>query len=80
MQELYGGALRQSPVFVPNDEAGEKRWQELHKRVIEHVSYMCLSHHVLKLRLLTQFYAEYSRCSQILHSYSNQTISTVARS
>ncbi|CAG8605921.1 7977_t:CDS:10 [Paraglomus brasilianum] len=36
MQELYGGALRQSPVFVPNDEAGEKRWQELHKRVIEH--------------------------------------------
>ncbi|KAG9301563.1 hypothetical protein G9A89_003198 [Geosiphon pyriformis] len=36
IQELYGTALRQTPVFTANDEAGEKRWQELHKRVIEH--------------------------------------------
>jgi len=25
-----------SPVFTPDNESGEKRWQELHKRVIEH--------------------------------------------
>ncbi|CAG8460814.1 6419_t:CDS:10 [Diversispora eburnea] len=36
IQELYGIALRQTPVFYANDESGEKRWQELHKRVIEH--------------------------------------------
>ncbi|RIB22313.1 hypothetical protein C2G38_2243367 [Gigaspora rosea] len=36
IQELYGTALRQTPVFALGDEAGEKRWQELHKRVIEH--------------------------------------------
>lgn len=38
IQELYGSSLRQTRVFYANDEAGEKRWQELHKRVIEHVS------------------------------------------
>ncbi|RHZ54756.1 hypothetical protein Glove_423g21 [Diversispora epigaea] len=36
IQELYGNELRQTRVFYANDEDGEKRWQELHKRVIEH--------------------------------------------
>ncbi|CAG8676603.1 21977_t:CDS:10 [Dentiscutata erythropus] len=36
LHQLYGTALRQTPVFALGDEAGEKRWQELHKRVIEH--------------------------------------------
>ncbi|CAG8521656.1 7151_t:CDS:10 [Ambispora leptoticha] len=36
IQELYGVALVQTPVFSQTDEDGKKRWQELHKRVIEH--------------------------------------------
>jgi len=36
IQELYGEALRQTRVFSQADESGEKRWKELHKRVIEH--------------------------------------------
>nr|CAG8619081.1 10029_t:CDS:2 [Entrophospora candida] len=37
IQETYGTALRQTSVFLQNDEYGEKHWQDLHKRVIEHV-------------------------------------------
>ncbi|CAH1757394.1 119_t:CDS:10 [Entrophospora sp. SA101] len=37
IQETYGTALRQTSVFLQNDEHGEKHWQDLHKRVIEHV-------------------------------------------
>nr|CAG8613509.1 4341_t:CDS:10 [Entrophospora candida] len=36
IQETYGTALRQTSVFLQNDEYGEKHWQDLHKRVIEH--------------------------------------------
>jgi len=37
IQETYGTALRQTSIFLQNDEYGEKHWQDLHKRVIEHV-------------------------------------------
>ncbi|CAG8526886.1 12562_t:CDS:10 [Ambispora gerdemannii] len=38
IQELYGVALIQTPVFSQSDEAGKKRWQELHKRNIRVVA------------------------------------------
>jgi 26S proteasome regulatory subunit N5 len=37
IQQVFGDMLRKTPVFLIGDEAGEKRWGELHKRVIEHV-------------------------------------------
>ncbi|KAJ3295369.1 26S proteasome non-ATPase regulatory subunit 12 [Borealophlyctis nickersoniae] len=36
IEEVYGAGLRESYVFNPATEDGEKRWKELHKRVIEH--------------------------------------------
>lgn len=36
IEEIYGSALRATPVFDPLDEAGGRRWAELHNRVIEH--------------------------------------------
>jgi len=32
----YGPALRATPVFLANDDDGNKRWEDLHTRVIEH--------------------------------------------
>ncbi|KAJ9124200.1 hypothetical protein QFC22_000997 [Naganishia vaughanmartiniae] len=43
VESLYGPALRESDVFAPSsgavgvEDAGSKRWENLHKRVIEHV-------------------------------------------
>ncbi|EXX58975.1 proteasome regulatory particle lid subunit RPN5 [Rhizophagus irregularis DAOM 197198w] len=36
IQQVFGDMLRKTPVFLIGDEAGEKRWGELHNRVIEH--------------------------------------------
>jgi 26S proteasome regulatory subunit N5 len=38
IQHSFGDMLRKTPVFSISDEDGEKRWRELHNRVIEHVS------------------------------------------
>lgn len=38
IEDIYGSELRQTPTFDANTEQGEKRWKDLHKRVIEHVS------------------------------------------
>ncbi len=44
IESLYGPTLRQSTVFASapqgekGEDAGKKRWEALHKRVIEHVS------------------------------------------
>ncbi|CAG8680306.1 31577_t:CDS:2, partial [Racocetra persica] len=55
IQELYGTALRQTPVFALGDEAGEKRWQELHKRVIEHNIRVVAKYYTrIKTKRLTQ--------------------------
>lgn len=62
LQESYGKALRESPVFASSSDLGKKtggsaegvksddlarpgdrRWDELHKRVIEHVSPLVVS-------------------------------------
>lgn len=36
IEGLYGTLLRETPVFGQG-KAGEKRWEDLHMRVIEHV-------------------------------------------
>lgn len=38
MEEIYGTALRQTSVFAKEDAKSDKRWSELRKRVIQHVS------------------------------------------
>lgn len=38
IEEIYGSTLRQSSVFKRGDAEADARWQELHQRVIEHVS------------------------------------------
>lgn len=44
VESLYGPTLRESDVFAPSsgaagvEDAGTKRWEALHQRVIEHVS------------------------------------------
>lgn len=37
IESLYGGLLRETAVFG-HTKAGDKRWEDLHMRVIEHVS------------------------------------------
>jgi 26S proteasome regulatory subunit N5 len=43
VESLYGPTLRESDVFAPSsgavgvEDAGTKRWENLHQRVIEHV-------------------------------------------
>lgn len=37
IEAIYGATLRGTNVFGP-DEDGNKRWENLHTRVIEHVS------------------------------------------
>ena len=38
IEELYGPILRNTGVFGPKDTDSQKRWEDLHTRVIEHVS------------------------------------------
>ncbi|KAG5461613.1 MAG: hypothetical protein BJ554DRAFT_6166, partial [Olpidium bornovanus] len=37
LEELYGPTLKATKTFDLKDDKGVKRWQELHKRVVEHV-------------------------------------------
>lgn len=37
IDEIYGATLKSTSVFNMASEGGNKRWKELHKRVIEHV-------------------------------------------
>ncbi|CAG8661908.1 9957_t:CDS:10 [Funneliformis caledonium] len=45
IQHLFGDMLRKTHVFLLGDEDGEKRWEELHNRVIEH-----------NIRILAKYY------------------------
>ncbi|ORZ00496.1 PCI domain-domain-containing protein [Syncephalastrum racemosum] len=36
IEQIYGEALGQTDVFLKSSEEGQKRWKELHHRVIEH--------------------------------------------
>ena len=38
IEESYGTTLKSLSVFDQSTEAGKKRYEDLHKRVIEHVS------------------------------------------
>lgn len=38
IEEVYGVELKNSPVFVQNPDLALKLWEELHKRVVEHVT------------------------------------------
>lgn len=38
IESLYSPILRATPTFSESTEDGKKRWEELHKRVVEHVS------------------------------------------
>lgn len=35
IEEIYGSTLKETSIFS-SDEAGQKQWNELHNRVIEH--------------------------------------------
>lgn len=37
IEGIYGPTLRQTRVFLSGDEDGDRRWEDLHTRVIEHV-------------------------------------------
>jgi len=43
IEQIYGTELKKLPALDPKTEGGIKRWEELHRRVIEHVS-GCLFH------------------------------------
>jgi 26S proteasome regulatory subunit N5 len=38
IEEYYGNTLRQTSVFGVEIDGGEKRWKDLHHRIVEHVS------------------------------------------
>lgn len=51
IEHIYGSTLRGTKVFG-SDEDGKKRWDDLHTRVIEHVSFSLLTQHPLKLQVV----------------------------
>jgi 26S proteasome regulatory subunit N5 len=57
IEEIYGSTLQQTSVFATADEAGRKRWSELHNRVIEH-----------NIRVIAKYYTRIStkRLTQLL--------------
>ncbi|KAJ2956329.1 hypothetical protein NQZ79_g7790 [Umbelopsis isabellina] len=57
IEEIYGSTLQQTSVFSTADEAGRKRWSELHNRVIEH-----------NIRVIAKYYTRIStkRLTQLL--------------
>jgi 26S proteasome regulatory subunit N5 len=76
IQQHYGRFLRQSKVFAPNDSQsvlsdleedtprGEKRWEDLHKRVTEHVRPLILR----SPKPLSRVISEYPNHISLLHS------------
>lgn len=49
IESLYGPTLRKTPTFASTPE-GEKRWEELHKRVVEH-NIRTISHYYTRITL-----------------------------
>lgn len=39
IETIYGPTLRKTRVFLEKEEDGDRRWEDLHTRVIEHVSH-----------------------------------------
>lgn len=69
IQEIYGEALRATPVFAAGDLKSEKRWDELRKRVIEHVRYLCFPVLISKnIRVIAKYYTRIrtQRLTQLL--------------
>ncbi|RUS18067.1 PCI domain-containing protein [Endogone sp. FLAS-F59071] len=64
IEEIYGAALRATPVFDPADEAGGRRWAELHNRVIEH-----------NIRVVAKYYTRVTteRLTQLLDLNEKET-------
>ena len=64
IEEVYGAALRLTPVFDAGDDAGQYRWAELHNRVIEH-----------NIRVVAKYYTRITmqRLTQLLDL--NETVS-----
>ena len=82
---LYGETLRKTPVFSP-----EKRWEDLHTRVIEHVSvlYTTMIHNgvltfclIQNIRVVAQYYTRITlaRLTSLLDLTPKQTEQTLAR-
>ncbi|CAD6886543.1 unnamed protein product [Tilletia controversa] len=69
IETLYGPMLRATPVFAQSDAGGEKRWEELHKRVVEH-----------NIRVVSKYYTRITlpRLSQLLDLPQPQAESSLA--
>lgn len=66
IEMIYGEFLRKTPVFTT-----DKRWEDLHTRVIEHVSAVYRSH---LMEFNISMLSEYSGGCAILHTdYSHST-------
>lgn len=57
LEQLYGGALKQTKAFSATEPKGTQRWQELHKRVVEH-----------NVRIIAKYYTRitFKRITQLL--------------
>lgn len=76
IEAIYGSTLRATKVFGA-DEDGNKRWEELHTRVIEHVSllaFVCL--HTVNL---THQLSERSGYLAILYSSDPRSAHVITR-
>ncbi|KAK0549255.1 proteasome regulatory particle subunit [Tilletia horrida] len=70
IETLYGPTLRSTDIFAQADEEGEKRWEELHKRVVEH-----------NIRVVSKYYTRITlpRLSQLLDLPQAQAESSLAK-
>lgn len=64
IEAIYGEFLRKTPVF-----GSEKRWEDLHTRVIEHVSYLVDSVLEIPAHLIIRIYALSRNITQELLSH-----------
>ncbi|KAK0524645.1 proteasome regulatory particle subunit [Tilletia horrida] len=70
IEELYGPTLRATTVFSQGDAEGDKRWEELHKRVVEH-----------NIRVISKYYTKITlpRLSQLLDLPQAQAEASLAK-
>ncbi|RIA84649.1 PCI domain-containing protein [Glomus cerebriforme] len=70
IQHVFGDMLRKTSVFLIGDESGEKRWKELHNRVIEH-----------NIRILAKYYVRIrmSRMTSLLDLTEQQAEDFLAK-
>lgn len=68
IETLYGPILRATPIFAPGKE-GDFRWEELHKRVVEH-----------NIRVISKYYTKIrmARLAQLLDLTPEQSESSLA--